>query len=338
MKRLPHGWLTSLEPRRANSTDAYEGRSDMTLLQGRKFSRRCVGMFAGLIFLCAQVMQSPHSSAQNRERKQTKPAERELLTGETRWEEHDIIERAVASICEERGRDPQGSIPIDQMAAQRTLPLNDPKVVAGRKRAERLLPVAKRLVPFALSRLAADYNLEALSLNWIHARVKAVNAIKPDVEAHDNAYWRPSEPHAIVFGTIFLAGIRSDEAMITVLTHELTHAVNGTDQSLQPLFARVEAKASRVGNTSIRGSMAVELTCEAVGLQAMRAHTGSALGKGTTRRLARAVGKNCVQRDLADATHLSPRETLRVLLALEPELAMAITMAEEKTRPQKNRN
>lgn len=204
-------------------------------------------------------------------------------------------------------------------------------------RAERLLPLAKRLVPAALSRLAADYNLEPLNLNWISARVKIVNVIKLEMEAYDNAYWRPTEPNAIIFGTVFLAGIRSDEAMITVLAHELTHAVNGPDQSLRPLFARIEARASRIRNLQIQENMALELTCEAVGLQAMRTHTGRSLGKGTTRRLARAVGKNCVQRDLADATHLSPRETLRALLALEPELAMAITTAEEKRFP-KSRN
>ncbi|HEY9405715.1 MAG TPA: hypothetical protein VIQ24_23900 [Pyrinomonadaceae bacterium] len=310
----------------------------MNLLHERKLFQRGALFFAGLVLLCVQVMQSPPSLAQTRQQKQTKPNERGLSASEARWEEHDIIERAVASICEERVRDPQGSVPIDQMAAQHALSLTDPKVVAGRKRAQRLLPVAKRLVPSALSRLAADYNLEALNLNWIYARVKAVNVIKLEVEAHDNAYWRPSEPDAIIFGTIFLAGIRSDEAMITVLAHELTHAVNGTDQSLQPLFRRVEARASTMGKLPIRGSMAAELTCEAVGLQAMRIHTGNALGKGTTRRLARAVGKNCVQRDLADATHLSPRETLRVLLALEPELAMAITVKEEKKRPSKSRN
>lgn len=310
----------------------------MTLLRGGKLFRRGAVIFAGIVLLCAQAVQLPHSSAQIRERKQTKPSERGLSPDEPRWEEQDIIERAVASICEDHGRDPQGTTPIDQMAAQRALPSNDPKVVAGRKRAERLLPVAKRLVPSALSRLAADYNLEALSLNWIYARVKEVNVIKPEVEAHDNSYWRPGEPNAIIFGTNYLAGIKSDEAMITVLAHELTHAVNGTDQSLQPLFARVEARASRLGNLSIDGSMAAELTCEAVGLRAMRAQTGKALGKGITRPLARAMGKNCVQRDLADANHLSPRETLRVLLALEPELAMAVTVGEDKKRSPRSRN
>jgi len=168
--------------------------------------------------------------------------------------------------------------------------------------------------------------------------VKAVNVIKPEVEARDNAYWRPREPNAIIIGTVFLGAIRSDEAMITVLAHELTHAVNGKDESLRPLFARVEARAARVGNLPVGGGVAAELTCEAVGLEAMRAHTSWAMGKGTTRRLARAVGKNCVQRNLADANHLSPRETLRILLALEPELTMVIASAEEKKRPLKGRN
>ncbi len=310
----------------------------MTLVQRRKFSLRGVVLVTAFILLCVQSMPPLPTSAQTRERKQSGTGELGVPPDPSRWEEHDIIDRAAISICEERVRDPQGSIPIDQMAAQPALPLTDSKVIAGRKRAERLLPVAKRLVPSVLSRLAADYNLEAISLNWIYERVKTINVIKPEVDAHDNAYWRPSDPSAIVFGTIFLAGIRSDEAMITVLAHELTHAINGTDQSLNPLFARVETRASRLGKLSISESMAAELTCEAVGLEAMRAHTGRALGKGTTRRLARALGKNCVQRDLADSNHLSPRETLRVLLALEPELTMAITVVESKKRPLRRNN
>lgn len=309
----------------------------MSLLPKRK-STLSIVILGGLIALCIQMMQLTHSLAQTREIQQSKSRERgQVNADDARWHEHDIIERAVASICEDRRRDPQGSIPIDQMAVQPALPLTNPKVIEGKKRAERLLPLARKLVPSALSSLAAEYNLEPFNLNWIQARVKTVNVIKPEVEAYDNAYWRPSEGNAIVFGTIFLAGIRSDEAMVTVLAHELTHAVNGTDQSLQPLFERIKARASRIRNLSIQENMAVELTCEAVGLQAMQTHTGKGLGKGTTRRLARAVGKNCVQRDLADATHLSPRETLRALLALEPELAMAITVAEGK-RPAKNRN
>jgi hypothetical protein len=309
----------------------------MSLLRRRKLSRRAVAVFAGVLLLCVPQLRAPNSSAQTRNRHQERQGASSAPAAGPRWEEHDVIERAAASICEERLRDRQGSVPIDQMAAQRPLPLTNPSVTAGRKRAERLLPVARRLVPSALSRLAADYNLEAVNLNWINERVKTVSVIKAEVEAHDNAYWRPSDPNAIIFGTNFLAGVRSDEAMITVLAHELTHAVDGTDRSLQPLFTRVEARASKVSRLRINERIAAELTCEAVGLQAMRAHTGKASRKVEVKRLARAMGKNCVRLDLADANHLSPRETLRVLLALEPELAMAVTVTEGKSRQPKSR-
>src|SRR5947208_1328174 len=53
----------------------------------------------------------------------------------------DAVERAVTVVCKERARDPQGSIPIDVMAAAPPLPPTDSRVAAGRVRAERLLPV-----------------------------------------------------------------------------------------------------------------------------------------------------------------------------------------------------
>lgn len=243
-------------------------------------------------------------------------------------EEDNLIDRAVALICNERERDPQGSITIDQMARQPDLPITNPRVAASKKRAERLLPKAKRLVPSALNRIAAAYGLEPLSLNWIIARVKAVTSVKIDVEAHDNAAWRPSEPNSIIFGTVFLAGIRSDEAMITVLAHELTHAINGTDEGLQPLLLRVEARASTLLNRPVRSDAAAELLCDLVGIRAMRDQTGSGPSRGgITRRLSRALGKDCVRVNLTDETHLPPRETLRILVALQPELASAIALS-----------
>lgn len=303
----------------------------MTLLNKSGLLRRCIAIFTVVLLLCAQPVASSHDRTQTRRRKRVAVKEKRPPAEKTDFGEGALIDRAITLICEERVRDPLGSIPIDQMAAQHALPLTDSRVIAGRKRAERLLPAAKRLVPIILGRLAAAYNLEALSHDWINTRVRAVNTIKPDEGALDNSYWRPNEPNAITFGTIFLAGLRSDEAMIAVLAHELTHAVNGSDEALQPLFARVGGRASQVEKVSIRESMAAELTCEAVGIQVMRA-----LSKGTIRPLARAVGKNCVQTDLADATHLSPRETMRVLLALDPVLLRTITVAQGAKRPRRS--
>lgn len=248
------------------------------------------------------------------------------------------IDEISSLICRERLRDPQATIPIDQMAIQPRMPIDDRRVVDGRRRAERLLPGAKRLVPAALSRLAAASGLEPLSTGWIISRVNDVTTIKPEVEQEDNAAWRPNEPHAIIFGTIFLAGLRSDEAMIAILAHELTHAVNGTDRALQPVFDRVKSKASGLHSGSLGDEAAAEITCEMVGLRVLHAYVAQLARGGTLkRRLSRGLEKNCVLNDQGDASHLSPRETLRLLLGLEPEFTAAIAGHSSKKRVPKTR-
>jgi hypothetical protein len=301
-----------------------------------RFFQHGIIIFIGIFFICGESIGVSFSKAQIRQQQQTSSNERRMpaqtLRPERRAlvEESSIIDRAIISICEQSAQDPYRTNPIDQMALQRELPLTDSQVIARKKRAEKLLPIAKRLLPTELSRLAAAYNLEETSFSWILTRLKAVSTIKMEVELHDNAVWRSSEPHAIVFGTVFLNGLKSDEALITVLAHELTHAINGKDKSLQPLFMRIGARVSEIRKMPVPSNIAAELTCELVGLQVMREHTAGASSKDNLRRLARAMGKNCVQWDLADETHLSPRETLRTLLLVEPELTKAMVVSAEK--------
>ena len=230
-------------------------------------------------------------------------------------------ESGIGSICENLSKDALGTVPIDEMAAREPLSITDRRVLAGRQRAERLLPVAKKLLPIALKRLSLIYNEDILDLAAITARVSVINTIKPDVEAHDNALVRARDPHAIIFGTVFLAGLRSDEAMLAVLAHELSHVADGRDHVLQNLFSRITQHAANLGGMSIHPFQGVELGCELVGLYVLQnyiARTGSKDPKSL--RMARAFQKNCVTEDLADVTHLSPRTTLRLLLLLEPNV------------------
>jgi hypothetical protein len=281
--------------------------------------------FAVIILLCLQLASGLHGKTQNPKSKQDPSGERSDTA-----EEGDIVERAVAIVCTERAQDPEGSIPIDEMAAQPALPLTDSRVSAGRKRAERLLSSAKKLVPQALFQLAASYNLEPLSRDWIKMRVNAVHEIKVEIDHHDNASWEPGEPRAIIFGPVFLAGLRSDEAMIAVLAHELTHAVDGADGALRPLIMRLRTRASQEGGLPIQEASSVELTCEMVGISVMQEYISHTPAAVTARqRLTRALGKNCVHLDLADETHLSPLKTMRLLLILEPDLTRAIVRDEE---------
>ena len=236
-------------------------------------------------------------------------------------EEIDIVERAMGAACLERASDPLGSVPIDVMQARPSLPLAHPEAVAGLRRAERMLPQARDLVVASLRNLSSEYNIEEARLRAAILRVLAVNKIEPDVELRDNASVILSTPRSIYFGTIFLAGLKSDEGMVSVLAHELTHIADGREDSLHALFRLVGRRASNLTGMRIAGRRPEELTCDLVGAMAARAYIERTPGKDTlARRLARAIEHNCVEEDGTDDAHLSPRNTMRALLVLDPTL------------------
>src|SRR3712207_2017208 len=71
----------------------------------------------------------------------------------------------------------------------------------------------------------------------------------------------------------------------------------------------------------IVGRRPEELTCDLVGAMAARAYIARTPDKESlARRLARAIEHNCVEEDGTDEAHLSPRNTMRALLVLDPTL------------------
>ena len=166
------------------------------------------------------------------------------------------------------------------------------------------------------------------------ARVNSVKRVRPDMESRDNASVYLSKPHVITFGTIFLAGLRSDEGMISVLAHELMHIADGDNDSLRPLVAAVGNKAADLTGLEIHGQRGEEITCDLVGAMAARAYVASTPGyESIARRLARAVQHNCVEVDEGDEDHLSPRQTIRALLALNPVLVRELINDREERTP-----
>jgi hypothetical protein len=212
------------------------------------------------------------------------------------------------------------------MQARPSLPIQSPEAKAGAERAQRLLPVAKELVISSLRQLSTDYGFQKspkfnLRLRQAIARVNTVKRVRPDMDSRDNASVFLSRPHVITFGTIFLAGLRSDEAMISVLAHELMHIADGDNDSLRALVAVVGNKASDLTGLDIHGQRSEEVTCDLIGAMAVRAYIVSTPDyQSITRRLARSVQHNCVELDEGDEDHLSPRNTIRALLALNPGL------------------
>jgi hypothetical protein len=244
--------------------------------------------------------------------------------------EPEMIERAMSAVCTERESDPLGSVPIDEMQARPSLPLGHPETIAGARRAERLLPVARELATNALRQLAEEYGLAPFRVRDAVARIKAVKNIEPDMELRDNAAVVLSDPHTISFGTIFLAGLKSDEGMVSVLSHELIHIGDGKTDTLRPLFRLIGRRAASLTALSIYGHRPEELTCDLIGAMAasaLVARTPNA--ESLPRRLARSVEHNCVEEDDTDEDHLSPRNTMRAVFALNPALARDIMDGEE---------
>jgi hypothetical protein len=247
-----------------------------------------------------------------------------------------MVEKAIGTVCAERIRDPLGSSPIDEMQARPSLSASNPDAVAGARRADRLLPATRKLVANAIVELSKEYGLyDAPSyharVNAAAARVQGVKRIRPNVDARDNASVLLRDPRAIEFGTIFLAGLKSDEAMVSVLGHELTHVASGQSDLLRPLFRAIARRAAGRTNLVISGQRAEELACDLVGLLATRQFINETPSwEPPPRRIARAVEHNCVDDDSSDEDHLSPRNTIRALFTLGLDLARELLATDTK--------
>jgi hypothetical protein len=210
------------------------------------------------------------------------------------------------------------------MQARPSLPVRSPEAVAGAQRAERLLPNAKALVVVSVKQLAREYGFSSRDprLQRAIAHVQAVRNIRPDEDSRDNASVFMRSPHTIVFGTIFLAGLPSDEGIISVLSHELVHIADGSNDSLNLLFRAIGNRASTLTGMQIHDQRAEELTCDLVGTLAARAYVSSSPSyESIPRRISRSLEHNCVDQDEGDDDHLSPRNTIRALLTLDPVLS-----------------
>lgn len=251
--------------------------------------------------------------------------------------DRSAVEKAIGTACAERIRDPQGSTPIDEMQARPSLSATNPDAIAGARRADRLLPVTRKLVAEAIVQLSKDYGLydapaSRARVNAASARVQGVKRIRPNVDARDNASVLLRDPRAIEFGTIFLAGLKSDEAMVSVLGHELTHVASGQSDLLRPLFRAIARRAAGRINLAISGQRAEELACDLVGLLATRQFIDQTPSwEPPPRRIARAVEHNCVDDDGSDEDHLSPRNTIRALFALDLTLARELLATETQS-------
>ena len=240
----------------------------------------------------------------------------------------ETVNHAMGALCAARTMDELNTAPIDEMQARPSLPTGHVQAVTGHERATRLLPLARELTAEALRDLAREYDVPPVLRSTLMARLNRVRRVRPEMELRDNAAVIMSDPGAIHFGTIFLASLRSDEAMLSVLAHELVHIADGNEESLRPLFQRVAQRAimADIGINNISRARSEELTCDLVGVRVARLFiertpTSETLG----RRMSRSNQHKCDERDTTDESHLSPRATMRALLALDSFLTRSVT-------------
>jgi hypothetical protein len=275
-----------------------------------------------IVTLACVCLEVPAERAQDRDASNTSHS-RDGLSPEAR----EMVQLASLAVCKERVGDPKGSVPIDDMQGRPSLPVQSLEAVAGAQRAQRLLPIARDLVVISLRQLAKDYNLASARgtnsrIQRAITRVAAVRNIRPDVDSRDNASVFLRNPHTIVFGTIFLAGLPSDEGIISVLAHELVHIGDGGEDGLSSLFRALGTRASLLTGWKINGQRAEELTCDLVGMLVAREYVSRTPSyEPLPRRISRSLEHNCVEQDEGDDDHLSPRSTIRALLTLSPTLA-----------------
>jgi hypothetical protein len=295
---------------------------------GTKTRLNAAGRFCGVaLLLIAQATQffAQTGEAQLKKEYPASPGSRPRQVDLAHDKPLDPVSRAVGMVCRDRVEDYLSSTPIDVMQASASLPLKNSEVIAAIKRAESLLPLARELATEALRELAAEHNLEDSRLRAAEARIRAVTKIEPDVDLRDNASVSTNRPTVITFGTLFLVGLRSNEGMIGVLAHELTHLGDGKEDSLLPLFQKVGRRAAGLTGMRVTGRRAEELTCDLIGAVAARKHIVRAPSRDPLpRRLSRILSHNCVEHDETDDAHLSPRNTMRALLALDEVIAQGI--------------
>ena len=283
------------------------------------------GMIGFVLATCVVIAVAGQLSVPAQKRRPRSESQKSHSPSVLSAEAREMVELASAAVCRERMTDPKGSVPIDDMQSRPSLPVRSPEAVAGAQRAQRLLPIARALVASSLKQLGAEYKVSGPQASRIQrsiARVMAVTHVRPDEDSRDNASVFLQNPHTIVFGTIFLAGLPSDEGIVSVLAHELVHIGDGGEDSLSWLFRAVGSRASTLTGARVTGQRAEELTCDLVGTLAARAYVSRTPSyEPLSRRISRSLAHNCVDQDEGDDDHLSPRMTIKALLTLNPNLS-----------------
>ena len=200
--------------------------------------------------------------------------------------------------------------------------------------ARRLLPLAKTLAIESLHQVN-----EGLDLSRESALIGAVHRLTLDPKLNESAEVWDEDLSTIHIGTEYAVHLGSDDEVMLLLGHELTHVAARTGR----LRADIERLAQRIRETAgITASVRQreELACEYVGAETLKRFIAShPTADNNVERFSRAFGYQSRSARLAevwlefchsyygdpgDHDHLSEQQTLRSLLTFDPSLSMLV--------------
>jgi len=221
----------------------------------------------------------------------------------------------------------------------RTSERQDMRIVINNIR--RLLPFAKRWTAETLRHTVEDYDIKKSDWPRIARMIDHVHRIVPGEDLQGVAAVRENRLSEILIDPVYAPDLTSDDDTIFVLSHELTH-VAARSGKLNRFIAGVAEKATRSARVEPTKDQREDLACDFIGelvlkqFIALHPTSDSAAVRvsrvfgyeSPTARFARAWKDFCASYngDPGDDDHLPQYQTLRALLALDPELQSSIPL------------
>jgi hypothetical protein len=254
-----------------------------------------------------------------------------------------LIVKALSRLSEQQGID-SGISPesVDQAS------LNPQCARRGVDNIRRLLPSAKQLTIEALRGATAAYSLEPAAWPRVSRLIHRVRKIVRSQDLEGMAAIRDDRLSEILIDPEYAPYLSSDDEAVFVLAHELTH-VAARSGKLGRFIEAVASNARRDGHVEATADQKEDLACDYVGeLVLKRFIAMNPTSESTPVRVARVFGYESPSErfarawqdfcasyngDPGDNEHLNQYQTIRALIALDPELRSLVPIRSEDNKP-----
>ena len=246
----------------------------------------------------------------------------------------ELIVSALAKLEEQQGLTTGAIASVSEDPKERGIfSWNDVEHGVGNIR--RLLPSVQRWMLSALREATSSYDIQSSDWARIDGLVHGVRRVVSREGLRGVAAVRDDRLSEIMVDPMFAPYMISDDQAVFVLAHELTH-VAARSNKLDRFIMGVAENVSRNAQVKPTEAQREDLTCDFIGEQVLKryiahrptgespaARVSSVFGyESPSKRFSRAWEEFCAayNGDPGDDDHLTQYQTIRALMALDPEL------------------